>query len=211
MKFPSFFRDAQKKIILRRARSWFERPEDRDDFIQTVATLALENWVERGCPLYEGEPDIYRVDYLVFTARKKVLKTQKGVTESHGGDVLLSQDKLENEWFDQKSYRPLGQMLEKCVPTNPNDRIGKEQYRLIAENGARVSLNYDELEQFTGFTRSAIGRKRIEARPLKVFIFEDGKMYPSLKQIQDRYDISEAAARWRSKIINFNWDDARPV
>jgi hypothetical protein len=206
-----FFNLTQRRIINRRAKTWFERKEDRDDFRQLVHLLAWENWVERGCPLYDGKPDIYRVDYLVLTARKHLLKGQNGVTESRGGEVLLSEEKLETNWFDRRRSRSLGQMLERCVPANSKDRIGQQMYRFVADNGMRVALSYGELEQFTGFTRNSIGRLRRLNRKVKVYLFEDGKLYPTLKRIQDVHGITEATARWRSKKIDFRWDEETRV
>jgi hypothetical protein len=204
IEFPNLFNKTQMRIIHHRANSYFERSEDKKDFIQNVFLLAWENWVEKGKPLFNGKPDIYRVDYLVLSARGLTLKRQVGYTDSRAGEVLIDDD--ENASPFEIEHVSFGEILDKCVPANPKDKIHSKQFRLITENGIKISLTYDEIQEFTGYERGSVGRMRSLGRELKVFLF-DGKIYSSLKRIQDKFNLTEAAARWRAKKISFYWDD----
>lgn len=200
--FPDFLSTAKRKILVRRAKTYFTKPEDREDFIQTAIELALEKWILNGRKLFNGEPDIDAAEYLAMTARKKILRIQSNRTESRGGEILLTASQLDRDWFDGFSARPLGRFLDRCVPVNQKDRISLEQVILTGENGNTLRMTYDELSEFTGYGRNSIGRIVKLGRPIRGYIY-DGKLYPSLKRIEEKFEMTEAAARWRSRAVKF--------
>lgn len=197
-----WFTPFQLRLLNRRARTYFDKKEDREDFLQTAYLISFENWIERGRPLFKGKPDSYAAEYIALSARKEVLLKQKAtdsnLRERH---IFLKEDRLDH--FDKSvSYKSLGKMLDRCPLPNSKDQVGVTKFKFIAPNGAAVLFDYNELQQMTGFTRDSIGRKRSKGRPIKAYLFRE-KLYFNLIDIQNEHKITEATARWNAKKFTF--------
>lgn len=193
-----FLTKVQERMAMKFAYRRLEKIEDREDFMQLFYCLAWESWVDNGMRYYEGDdkrPDIYALEYLFKIT------------------LIGLEGRRKKETTLEEFYRVINDyQVSVWDMKNPNNKFAFRDalWKLRLDNGKVVRMSYSDIAEYTGMTQSSIGRSRRLDRPIKAFMFEN-TLYPSLKVIEEKFGITEAKARWRSKKYTLRWDQSQQV
>lgn len=151
-----------KRIFARYAQRYFQKAEDRNDFIQECFVEVLKS----------GKKSINAL-YVVKQARKTIKRKQYNVLLKKQYEIFAQ---------DTDNATPLAEALIYCMPTNKNQALAQKPY-VLEVNGVRFSLDrYDAAELFD-MDPMSVKTARATGREMVMWLY-NGKLYQTLKSVR---------------------------
>ena len=114
----------------------------RDEILAESMLIAWERWIDKGKPIYQGNPDLDKIDFIVSGAYRCISKWSDA------------------DLIDIYSVNP-----------NPKYAAVTRMHKLRV-NGDYVLFDDNDLMELTGLNQSSLGRSRKRGRKLKIYFVD---------------------------------------